>query len=61
MEKKKTIKCECCGKHPAAYIWDSSYITTDSPVKICRMCADRMINKMTVIKKILNFREIENK
>jgi hypothetical protein len=54
------IKCESCGKHPAFYIRDS-YIKSEPALKICCVCADRMIAKIPGIKEVLNIREIDDK
>jgi hypothetical protein len=51
------IKCEICGKQPASYIRES-YIRSHPPLKICCVCADRMIAAIPGIKEALNIREI---
>lgn len=53
----KVEKCQACGKHPAAYISDS-FIKSNPSVKLCCVCADRMIMKIPGIKEALNIREL---
>jgi len=53
------MKCEACGKHPAAYTCDS-YTGERPPVRICCVCADVMIMKIPNAQKDLNIKEIQN-
>ena len=46
-----------CGKNPVAYIRDN-WIVGKKDIRICCVCADRMMTYVPGIKEALNIREI---
>jgi len=53
----KKEMCDC-GKNPVAYIRDS-WFKGGPDIKMCCVCADRMIMRIPKVKEALNIREID--